>query len=110
MKTTETYLFDHVAQVVSDIAEAIAWYEKLLPVTVLHQDATWGFIEAGGVKLAFVVKDQHPNHIAWRVSIVELERLAIEHNQEIKPHRDGTRSFYLIAPGGQAIEIIAYPQ
>jgi catechol 2,3-dioxygenase-like lactoylglutathione lyase family enzyme len=108
---TEKYIFDHVAQVVPDIAAAIAWYQNLLPnVTVLHQDATWGFIEAGGVKLAFVVKDQHPNHLAWRVSSEELERLSGLYNQEIKPHRDGTRSFYLEAPGGQSIEIIAYPE
>jgi catechol 2,3-dioxygenase-like lactoylglutathione lyase family enzyme len=106
-----SYIFDHVAQVVPDIAAAIAWYQNLLPgVTVLHQDATWGFIEVGGVKLAFVVKDQHPNHLAWRVSSEELERLALYYDQEIKSHRDGTRSFYLEAPSGQAIEIIAYPE
>ena len=32
-----------------------------------------------------------------------------EMGKEIKPHRDRTRSFYLEAPGGQAVEIIAYP-
>jgi catechol 2,3-dioxygenase-like lactoylglutathione lyase family enzyme len=105
-----SYIFDHIAQVVPDIAAAIAWYKDLLPdVTVLHQDTTWGFIEVGGVKLAFVTKDQHPNHLAWRVSSEELGRLATQHAQEIKPHRDGTRSFYLDGPGGQSIEIIAYP-
>lgn len=105
-----SYEFDHVAQIVPDIAEAIAWYEKTLPgVTVLHQDSTWGFIEAGGVKLAFVVADQHPNHFAWRVDDAELERVARENDKEIKPHRDGTRSIYLDGPGGAAIEIISYP-
>jgi catechol 2,3-dioxygenase-like lactoylglutathione lyase family enzyme len=110
-KNNGDYIFDHVAQIVPDIAAAIAWYQNLLPnVTILHQDTTWGFIEVGGVKLAFVTKDQHPNHLAWRVSGEELERLAVQYNQEIKPHRDKTRSFYLEAPGGQAIEIIAYPE
>lgn len=105
------YAFDHAAQIVPDIAAAVAWYQELLPNTrVLHQDATWAFIEAGGAKLAFVVKDQHPNHLAWRVTSAELERLATLHAQEIKPHRDKTRSFYLEAPGGQAVEIIAYPE
>jgi catechol 2,3-dioxygenase-like lactoylglutathione lyase family enzyme len=105
------YTFDHIAQVVPDIAAAITWYQSLLPnAVVLYQDATWGFIEAGGVKLAFVVKDQHPGHLAWRVSSAELERLAQVHGQEIKPHRDGTRSFYLTTPGGQAVEIITYPE
>ncbi len=104
------YEFDHAAQIVPDIAEAIAWYRELLPnAVVLYQDESWGFIEAGGAKMAFVTRDQHPNHLAWRVSDGELERLAQRHSQEIKAHRDGTRSFYLDAPGGQAIEIIAYP-
>ena len=50
---------------------------------------------------------QHPNHLAWNVPQDELERLAAEHGKEIKPHRDGTRSFYLDAPGGNSVEIIA---
>jgi hypothetical protein len=75
---------------------------------VLYQDDSWAFIEVGGVKLAFVVRDQHPGHIAWRVSNAELVRLAGLHGKEIKPHRDGTKSFYLDAPGGQSVEIISY--
>lgn len=105
-----TYQFDHAAQVVPDIAETIAWYEANLSgagVRVLYSDATWGLIEVGGARLAFVVRDQHPNHLAWNVPQDELERLAVEHSKEIKPHRDGTRSFYLNAPGGNSVEIIA---
>lgn len=102
------YVFDHAAQVVPDIAEAVDWYRKTIPnVAVLYQDATWALIQAGGARIAFVVRDQHPGHLAWRVDAAELERLAREHGQEIKPHRDGTRSFYLEGPGGQAIEIIS---
>ena len=108
MNETHSYQFDHAAQVVPDIAEAIAWYQDTIPGTqVLYQDATWGLIAAGGAKLAFVVRDEHPGHLAWRVSDAELERLAQKHNQTIKPHRDQTRSFYLTGPGNQAIEIIA---
>ncbi|GAB4451566.1 MAG: hypothetical protein OHK0029_00990 [Armatimonadaceae bacterium] len=104
-----SYTFDHVAQVVSDVPTAVQWYVENLPgVQVLYQDETWAFVEAGGVKLAFVVRDQHPGHLAWRVSEAELNRLAAQHNKEIKPHRDGTKSFYLEAPGGQSIEIISY--
>lgn len=108
---TQEFVFDHAAQIVPDIAAAVEWYRALLPnARVIYQDATWAFLEAGGVKLAFVVKDQHPNHLAWRVSAGELERLATQYDREIKPHRDGTRSFYLEAPGGQSVEIIAYPE
>jgi catechol 2,3-dioxygenase-like lactoylglutathione lyase family enzyme len=103
------YRFDHVAQQVPDIAEAVAWYQGLLPgAQVLYQDESWAFMEANGVKLAFVKRDQHPQHIAWRVDAVELERLAAEYGKEIAVHRDKTRSFYLEAPGGQWVEIICW--
>jgi catechol 2,3-dioxygenase-like lactoylglutathione lyase family enzyme len=101
--------FDHVAQIVPDIAEAVDFYTRLVPgATVLYQDSSWGFVEAGGVKLAFVLKDQHPNHLAWRVSESELLALAEKYGKEIHPHRDGTRSFYLEGPGGAHIEIITF--
>lgn len=102
--------FDHVAQQVPDIAAALEWWSGLVPgARVLYADETWGLLEAGGAKLAFVMADEHPDHLAWKVSIPELERLAAEHGLEISPHRDGTRSFYLDAPGGTGVEIIAYP-
>jgi catechol 2,3-dioxygenase-like lactoylglutathione lyase family enzyme len=103
--------FDHIAHQVPDIDAAIGWWRGMLPDTeVLFQDETWGLIEAGGVKIAFVTAEQHPDHVAWRVSDEELEALAARHQMAIHPHRDGTRSFYLEAPGGQAIEVIAYPE
>lgn len=105
-----SYMFDHAAQIVPDIAETVSWYQENLAsagVRVLYQDTTWGLIEVGGTRLAFVVRDQHPNHLAWSVSSEELERLAAAHAKEIKPHRDGTRSFYLDAPGGNSVEIIS---
>lgn len=106
----ESVQFDHAAQQVPDIAEALAWWQRTIPgARVLYEDASWGLLEAGGAKLAFVLADEHPNHLAWKVSDAELERLAAEHGRAISPHRDGTRSFYLDAPGGQGVEIIAYP-
>ena len=102
-------LFDHIAQVVPNISEAIAWYQSTLPgVEVLHQDASWGFISVNGAKIAFVLKDEHPNHIAWRVSASELEAMALKFGKTIKAHRDKTRSFYLEAPGGTNLEIITF--
>ena len=102
--------FDHVAQQVPDIAAAMEWWSELVPGSrVLYADETWGLLEAGGVKLAFVMADQHPNHLAFKVSGDELERLAAVHAVAVCGHRDGSRSFYLDAPGGQGVEIIAYP-
>jgi hypothetical protein len=108
MEKTMGFQFDHIAQQVPDIAEAVNWYRETIPgTTVLFQDESWAFIEANGAKLAFVKRDQHPGHLAWRVEVAELERLAAHYGKEIKPHRDKTKSFYLEAPGGQWIEIIS---
>ena len=101
------FQFDHIAQQVPDIAQAVAWYLQLLPeVKVLFQDTSWAFVEVQGVRLAFVKNDQHPNHLAWRVSNSQLELMAAKYQKPIATHRDKTRSFYLEAPGNQWIEII----
>ena len=55
-----TFRFDHIAQQVPDIAEAVNWYVELIPdAKVLYQDDSWAFMEANGTKLAFVKRDQH---------------------------------------------------
>ena len=102
--------FDHVAQQVPDIAEAVAWQVRTVPGSrVLHEDPTWALVESGGAKLAFVLADQHPSHLAFRVSDDELERLAEENGATIATHRDATRSIYLVGPGSLQTEIIQYP-
>jgi hypothetical protein len=102
--------FDHVAQQVPDIAEAVEWQLRTVPGTVvLHQDATWAMVESGGARLAFVLPDQHPDHVAYRVEAESLEALAAEHGVPIATHRDATRSIYLEGPGSLSTEIIAYP-
>ena len=102
--------FDHVALQVSDVGEALAWWRDAVPgATVLYEDDTWGLIEAAGARLAFVMADQHPDHLAFRVSDEELNRLAGETGAEVQSHRDGSRSFYVAAPGEHRVELIAYP-
>jgi len=102
--------FDHVAQQVSDVGAALDWWQGMVPgARVLYADDTWGLLEAGGVRLAFVLAEQHPDHLAFKVSAAELERLALEHSASVAVHRDASRSFYLEAPGGHQVEVIAYP-
>jgi hypothetical protein len=102
--------FDHVAQQVPDVGEALAWWQRMVPgATVLYADDTWGLIEAGGARLAFVTPQEHPDHLAFKVSGTELERLAAQHDAEIAAHRDGSRSFYVEAPGDHRVEVIGYP-
>jgi hypothetical protein len=101
--------FDHVAQQVPDVGEALDWWQRMVPgARVLYADETWGLLEAGGARLAFVSPREHPDHLAFKVSGDELERLAAEHAVGIAVHRDGSRSFYLDAPGGKGLEVIAY--
>jgi len=103
--------FDHVAQQVPDIGEAVAWQLQAVPGSlVLHQDESWALVESAGVKLAFVLPHQHPPHIAYRVDDDELERLAARHGATIAVHRDATRSIYLEGPGNLQTEIISYPE
>ena len=59
--------------------------------------------------MAFVTPREHPDHLAFKVSGAELERLAAAHAATIAVHRDGSRSFYVDAPGGKGVEVIAYP-
>lgn len=102
--------FDHVALQVPDISEAIDWYLKTIPgSTVLHHDPTWGLVQTPGAKIAFVLAEQHPSHIAWRVDGEALQEIASRHGAEISSHRDGTRSLYLSGPGDHQIEVIEYP-
>ena len=102
--------FDHVAQQVPDIAEAVEWQRRTVPgTTVIHQDPTWALVKSGGARFAFVLPDQHPSHVAFRVADAELERLAAAHGAAIATHRDATRSIYLPGPGPLQTEIISYP-
>jgi len=102
--------FDHVALRVPDVAAALDWWRETVPGTeVLYADETWGLIEAGGAKVAFVSAEQHPDHLAYKISNAGLDRLAALHGAPIVTHRDASRSFYLQAPGEHRVEIIAYP-
>ncbi len=102
--------FDHIAQIVPHIGEAVRWWRDNFPSTeVVYEDSTWAMLDVNGTKLAFVTEGQHPAHVAWRVSNFELERLAEQNGAAIQGHRDGTRSFYLQTPGDQWLELIAYP-
>jgi catechol 2,3-dioxygenase-like lactoylglutathione lyase family enzyme len=102
--------FDHVAIRVPDVAAALEWWQRTVPGSeVLYADETWGLLQAGGAKLALVIAEQHPDHLAFKVSDAELERLASEHDAAIATHRDASRSFYVEAPGDHRVEVIAYP-
>jgi len=103
--------FDHLAFETENIQGTVEFYRARFPDTqVLYQDATWAFIECGGVKIAFVTPSEHPAHIAFRVdSGAELTTEAAKTGATIKRHRDGSESFYIVDPAGNALEMIHYP-
>jgi len=100
---------DHVAIITNDIAQTAQWYIDHFQAKVLYQDSTWAFLQLGGIKLALVTPGKHPGHLAFAVTPDHLQELAEKYGQTIKPHRDGTTSFYISDPANNYVEFIAYP-
>jgi catechol 2,3-dioxygenase-like lactoylglutathione lyase family enzyme len=97
--------FDHIAIQVSDISKSVLWYSERFPDSKIeYQDDTWAIIELAGTKLAFVLKVQHPRHIAFTKTSEELHHDFVG-KKNVK-HRDGTESFHLNDPDGNTIEIL----
>ena len=90
---------DHIAVEVADIKQSVDWYKERFSFNVLYQDDTWAFLEFENIKLAFVLPNQHPPHIAFCRSDAEMYG-------KLKMHRDGTESTYIRDNSGNAIEIL----
>ena len=91
---------DHVAIQVDSPREAAEWYIENFGAKLLYVDDTWGFIEFDNIKLAFVVKSQHPAHFAFEVEELSAGKL----------HRDGSRSVYKRDPWGNIYELVKYQE
>jgi catechol-2,3-dioxygenase len=104
--------FDHVAFVVKNVAEAVSFYSATFDdVEVLYLDESWAFISVGGAKLAFVIAEQHPPHLAMRIDDrAAFEASAMKHGKKISVHRDLSESFYFEDPSGNVVEIMFYPE
>jgi catechol 2,3-dioxygenase-like lactoylglutathione lyase family enzyme len=100
---------DHIAIPSTDIAATVEWYVSRFGAGVLYQDSTWAFLQLPNVKLAIVSPNQHPPHVAFRVTPEELEQAARDAGKPIDRHRDGTTGIYLADPFGNAVELICYP-
>ena len=89
----------HAAIRVKDVKEAVAWYTQRFRCTVEYQDATWAMLAFENVRLAFVLAEQHPPHIAILGDPASFG--------EPKIHRDGTSSVYVKDPNGNNVEVLA---
>lgn len=89
----------HVALQVRDIAAAVKWYREVLSCDVEYQDKSWAMLQFDNVRIALVVPEQHPPHVA--VVRPDAARFGA-----LTAHRDGTRSVYIVDPWGNSIEVL----
>ena len=89
----------HVAVTVKNIQRAVDWYKEKFSCEVIYQDQTWAFLQFENVKLALVVAEEHPSHVAF-------EREDAEKFGALRSHRDGTQSIYIQDSEGNPVEIL----
>lgn len=103
---------DHLAVKCEDLSRAIEEYERLgFVAETIYED--WAMMrDSRGFGIALLPPDsKHPPHIGLKVeTLAELEAAAARENRPIKPHRDGTSSFYTKGVDGNIIELIYYPE
>ncbi len=90
----------HVAIPVRDVAAAVEWYQRAFRCEVRYLDSTWALLDFDNIQLALVIPEQHPAHIGF------VSGTAADFG-ELKTHRDGTRSCYVVDPAGNSVEIMA---
>lgn len=104
-------LVDHLAVKSEDLKNDVKEYERLgFTVESLFDD--WAMLrDPAGFGIALLPPgSKHPPHIALRVeTLEELKAAAEKEGRPIKPHRDGTSSFYTKGVGGNIVELIYYP-
>ena len=94
---------DHIALQVKEPRKAAEWYCEKFGAEPLYVDDTWAFIQFENIKLAFVIRGQHPPHIAFEVD-------DFSEDDKVKGHRDGSESAYKRDPFGNIYELIKYPK
>ncbi len=103
---------DHLAIKCDDLNETVEEYKRFgFRVETLYED--WAMMrDAKGFGIALLPPNsKHPTHLGLKVeSLEELKAAAERENRPIKKHRDKTVSFYTKGVGGNAVELIYYPE
>jgi hypothetical protein len=103
---------DHLALKTDDLERDVAEYQRLgFTVETVYED--WAMLrDPRGFGIALLPPEsKHPVHIGMKVdTLEELEAAARREGRPIKPHRDGTSSFYTKGVGGNIVELIYYPE
>ena len=119
----ELEALDHVGLVVSDMSRSVRWYQEVLGLRRVHQDA-WGdfpaVLEAGGSGVALfpnedgrpVTVDDPIRHVGFRTSRRGLEAAKAELRARGIEFHEGdygvSWSVYLPDPDGYQVEITTY--
>ncbi len=102
---------DHLAVKTDDLQKDVEEYKRLgFAVESIYED--WAMMrDVRGFGIALLPPNsKHPQHIGLKVeTLEELQEAAEKENRPIKPHRDGTSSFYTKGVGGNVVELIYYP-
>ncbi|MDQ3131330.1 MAG: VOC family protein [Acidobacteriota bacterium] len=103
---------DHLAVKTDDLNRDVEEYKRLgFSVESLFED--WAMMrDVRGFGIALLPPNsKHPAHIGLKVETMEeLQKAAERENRPIKPHRDGTSSFYTKGVGGNIVELVYYPE
>jgi hypothetical protein len=103
---------DHLAIKTDDLLRDVEEYKRLgFTVESIFED--WAMVrDANGFGIALLPPEsKHPEHIGLKVGTLdELTAAAEKEGRPIKPHRDGTSSFYTKGVGGNIVELIYYPE
>ena len=93
---------DHIAIQTKNIDDSVTWFLKKFKCSVIYQDDSWAMLEFKNMKLALVLPDQHPPHIA--ISCVDIE-------EQGKPgkHRAESEFLYIKDINENVFELIRYP-
>ena len=100
--------FDHVALISKNIEKTVKWYVENLNAEILYQDETWGLVSVANVKIAFVMKHQHPSHICFEINDDYIEKHL--RDKIFKKHRDNSASCYISDIDGNHIEFLKWPK
>src|SRR5262245_37928320 len=102
---------DHLAVKCADLSKSVDEYKRMgFQVETVYDD--WAMMrDTRGFGIALLPPgSKHPPHIGLKVeTLEELEQAAEREGRPIKPHRDGTSSFYTKGIDGQIVELIYYP-
>jgi len=102
---------DHLAIKCDDLEKDVEEYKRLgFTVETIYED--WAMMrDACGFGIALLPPNsKHPAHLGLKVeTLEELKAAAEKENRPIKEHRDKTVSFYTKGVGGNAVELIYYP-